>query len=102
MQSKATEPMPEARKVLADLTEPLAVRLPRAVQHQEARRLLARQHVSDEHVPVKGNAETAHHLAPHSASRRPEERWRRRETAASKTDPVPQISTRERARVMPV
>ena len=88
--------------MLADLTEPRAVRLPRAVQHQEARRLLARQHLSDKRAPVKGNVETAHHLAPHSASRSPEERWRRRATAASKIDPAPQISTRERARVMPV
>ena len=102
MQSKATEPIPRARKILPNFVEPLAAGLPGAVQHQEARRGLSRQDVTDEGVAVERNVEAARHVVPHKASRSPEERERRREIAAARTAALPQTSTRRRARVRPV
>ena len=102
MQSKADRADAVRPEVFSELPKALSTRLAGAVQHQEARRPLPRHDVADEDVSVERNAEAAHHPAPHRASRSPEERVRRRETAAAKTSALPQISTRERARVRPV
>ena len=84
------------------LAESLAAGLPGAVQNQQARMLLPGHDVPHQDMAVERDTEDACHRAPHSASRRPDERVRRRATAASKTDRVPHISTRERARVRAV
>ena len=103
MQSKATEPMPCATNALRSSPKRSRQDCPGAVQNQQARRLLPGHERPPRAMAVTRYTEDAfHRCPPQRALRRPDERVRRRATAASKTERVPQISTRERARVMAV